>query len=75
MGQRRRFLGEGASPTVAMDGTAVPLTLSLGALGGKSETPGYAKRGCAGGRSRGAAWLWQAEVMIWALAAAGGLVL
>jgi len=33
VGQRRRFLGEGASPTVAMDGTAVPLTLSLGGGG------------------------------------------
>ena len=47
-----------------MDGTAVPLTLSLGALGGKSETPGYVKRGCAGAKGSEGQWFRLAEVMI-----------
>ena len=54
---------------------AVPLTQSLGALGWKSEGAAWARSGCAGARGREGQRFRQAEVMIWALAAAGGLVL
>ena len=54
---------------------AVPLTQSLGALGGKSEGAAWARSGYAGAKGSEGQWFRQAEVMIWALAAAGGVVL
>jgi len=56
VGQRWRFEGGVASPTMLLGKHAVPLTQSLGALVGKSEGAKPAWSGCAGGRSRGAAW-------------------